>query len=192
MSISAALRPGIVDLRETLDRPVSDYTLKDFVKVTINQSATDAAASMRDARATEAVVMDGDGLVGIVTERDILYKVVAEGKDPTRIILGTIMSAPVETIEETTRAADAIAKMSKLGVRRLGVLRKGRFVGLVTQMSLATGRLGDQVALPELVQPGSLKCPYCGVSASGSRELSRHIDQAHLGRGLLEGNVSKW
>jgi len=181
-----------VELRKSLDRVVSEYTLTDYAKVSVKQSVAEAAAAMRDAGTTEAVVTDGERLAGLVTERDILYKVVAEALDPKETMIGRVMSAPVETIEETARAGEAIAKMSRAGVSRLGVMKKGRFVGLVTQMSLTSGGLRRRVSLPELSEPGGLKCPYCGALEKDGRELSKHIDQDHLGLGLLEGNLSKW
>ena len=181
-----------MEFRESLSKHVSEYTLTDFVKVTIKDSVTEAAEAMRNAGTAEAVVMEGDGPAGLVTERDILYKVVAEGLDSNSTTVGEVMSAPVETIEESAQAAEAIAKMSKRGVSRLGVTRKGRFVGVVTQLSLASGRVRRHVPLPQLTEPGGLKCPYCGALEKGSKELSKHIDQVHLGLGLLEGNLSKW
>ncbi len=181
-----------MNLRDSLDKPVSEYASTDFVKVSINDTAVSAAAAMKRAGATEAVVMEDGGLVGIVTERDILYKVVAEGLDPSTTRLGAIMSTPVETVGSSTKVADVVARMAKLGVRRLGVTEKGKFVGLVTQKNLAAGRLGQNVPLPELAEPGALTCPYCGASAKGSKDLSKHIDQVHLGLGLLEGNLTKW
>ncbi len=182
----------LMDLREALGKPVSEYTSTDFVRVLIDDTVTAAAMAMREGRATEAVVADGGGLIGIITERDILYKVVAEGLDPARTTVRVVMSAPVETVEEASKVGDAIAKMSKLGVRRLGVTRSGKFVGLVTQKNIASGRLGTYVSLPELAKPGAMSCPYCGESVRDSKELSRHIDRVHLGLGLLEGNLRKW
>jgi CBS domain-containing protein len=181
-----------VEFRKSLDRRVSEYTMTDFVKVSVKQSVAEAAAGMRDAGTAEAVVADGERLVGLVTERDILYKVVARGLDPKDTLVGTVMSAPVETIEETAKAGEAIVKMSRVGVSRLGVMKNGKFVGLVTQMSLTSGRVRRRVPLPELTEPGGLKCPYCGALEKDGRELSKHIDQDHLGLGLLEGNLSKW
>jgi len=181
-----------VEFRKGLDRRVSEYTLKDFAEVSVKQSVAEAAAAMREAGTTEAVVMEGKRLVGLVTERDILYKVVAKALDPKDTLIGTVMSAPVETIEETSKAGEAIAKMSRVGVSRLGVMKNGKFVGLVTQMSLTSGRLRRRVLLPELTEPGGLKCPYCGAFERDGKELSKHIDQDHLGLGLLEGNLSKW
>jgi len=181
-----------VGLREGLARKVSEYTQSDFARTSIKQSVAEAAAAMRAEGAMEAVVMEGEGLVGLVTERDILYKVVAEGLDPNTTTVGTVMSAPVETIEEAAKASEAIAKMSRAGISRLGVTRRGRFVGLVTQMSLVTGRVRKRVPLPQLAEPGGLSCPYCGAHEKDAKELSRHIDRDHLGLGLLEGNLSKW
>ncbi|HME19418.1 MAG TPA: CBS domain-containing protein [Nitrososphaerales archaeon] len=181
-----------MEFKENLNRPVSAFILTDYARVSIEQSVADAAAAMRSAGTTEAVVADGGGLVGLVTERDILYKVVAEGLDPKTTRIGAVMSAPVETIEESAKVSEAIAKMSSLGVSRLGVTRGGKFVGLISQMSLVSGRIQRRVRLPELTEPGGLKCPYCGANEKDNKELSKHIDQDHLGLGLLEGNRSKW
>ncbi len=180
-----------MELKETLEKRVSDYVSTDFVKVSINDSAVEAAAAMRKGSSTEAVIVDG-GVAGIVTERDILFKVVAEGRDPKATKVGAIMTAPVQTVEDGMSVGDAIATMSKLGVRRLGVTSKGKFVGLVTQKTLIAGKLGQRVPLPELAEPAKLSCPYCGASAKDSKDLSKHIDQVHLGLGLLEGNRNKW
>lgn len=179
-------------LRESLDGPVSSYASTDFVRVSMGDAVATAAREMREAGATEAVVMGDHGLIGIVTERDILYKVVAEGLDPRSTKVSAVMSAPVETIEDNSKVGDAIARMSKLGIRRLAVTKKGKFVGIVTQKNLASGRLGHDVPLPELAEPGGTTCPYCGAPAKDNRDLSKHIDRVHLGLGLLEGNLSKW
>ena len=181
-----------MDLRQSLDQPVSDYMSTSFVKVSYDDPVTDAARVMQKAGATEAVVMRDDDPIGIVTERDILYKVVAAGLDPSATRVRDVMSAPVATVDSAAKVADAIAKMSKLGIRRLGVTRKGKLVGLVTQKAMVSGGLEQNVALPELASPDALVCPYCGATMDDRDELSRHIDHAHLGLGLLEGDLSKW
>jgi CBS domain-containing protein len=179
-------------LRESLEERVSAYLTPGFVQVKIDASVTDASRVMQKSGATEAVVMRRDSPVGIVTERDILYKVVAMGRDPSSVRVGAIMSSPIKTIDEDAKVADAIAKMSKLGVRRLGVTKNGELVGLVTQKAMVSGGLQESVALPELALPGQLVCPYCGAIVNDRDELSKHIDRAHVGLGLLEGNPSQW
>jgi signal-transduction protein with cAMP-binding, CBS, and nucleotidyltransferase domain len=181
-----------MDLLKSFDLPVSDYMSTGFVRVGFNDSVTDAAKAMQKAGATEAVVMREDDPVRIVTERDILYKVVAAGLDPSAVRVREVMSAPVATINSASKVVVALAKMSKLGVRRLGVTKKGKFVGLVTQKSMLSSGLEQHVVLPELASPNALVCPYCGASIGTRNELSRHIDHAHLGMGLLEGDLSKW
>ena len=163
-----------------------------FVRVSFDDQVTDAARVMQKAGATEAVVMRDDDPIGIVTERDILYKVVAAGLDPSATKVRDVMSAPVATVDTAAKVADAIAKMSKLGFRRLGVTRRGKLIGLVTQKAMVSGRLEQHVLLPELASPNALVCPYCGETVGDRDELSRHIDRAHLGLGLLEGDLSKW
>jgi signal-transduction protein with cAMP-binding, CBS, and nucleotidyltransferase domain len=163
-----------------------------FARVSFDDSVADAARLMQNVAATEAVVMRDDGPIGIVTERDILYKVVAAGLAPSAIKVRGVMSAPVATVDSSAKVGDAIAKMSKLGIRRLGVTRRGKLIGLVTQKAMVSGGLEQQVALPELASPNALACPYCGATMGDRNELSRHIDYAHLGLGLLEGDLSKW
>ncbi|MGD1055029.1 MAG: CBS domain-containing protein [Nitrososphaerales archaeon] len=181
-----------MDLLKSLDQPVSDYMSTDFARVNSDDSVADAARVMQKAAATEAVVMRDDEPIGIVTERDILYKVVAAGLDPSVIEVRDVMSAPIATVDSAAKVADAIAKMSKLGVRRLGVTRKGNLVGLVTQKAVVSGGLEQHVVLPELASPNALACPYCGETMGDRDELSRHIDHVHLRLGLLEGDLGRW
>lgn len=179
-------------LKESLEDPVSNYMSKDYAKVGEEDSVHQAAASMQKVDATEAIVMKGDAPVGIITERDILYKVVARGLSPQQVKARDVMSSPLETIEESAKVAEAIAKMSKLGLRRLVVVRRGQLVGLVTQKAVLSGPRGQHVALPELAKPSGVSCPYCDAVLKTQQELSKHIDQVHLGLGLLEGDRSKW
>ena len=181
-----------MDLQKSLREPVSSHMLASYVSARPDATVTSAAKAMKEAGSTEAVVVDAGQPVGILTERDILYKVVAEGLDPSQVSVGKVMSAPIQTIDSSARVGDAIAKMSSLGVRRLGVTRDGKLVGLVTQKNLATGEVGQSVLLPELAEPGVVACPYCGARFPDSKELSKHIDRAHIGLGLLEGNLGNW
>jgi len=185
--------PQTLDLRESLDRRVSDYMSQDYAHVYSSDSVAAAALEMQHAGATEALVLRDDIQVGIVTERDILYKVVAAGLNPTSVKVHEIMSSPVETLDESSNVGDAIAKMSKLGIRRLGVTRNGRIVGMVTQKAMVSGNVRQSVPLPELAPSAGFACPYCGAKMKSKEDLSKHIDHSHLGGpGLLQGDLSKW
>lgn len=181
-----------MDLRESLNDVVSAYKSSSYAKVVAGDSVAEAARAMQRAGATEAIVVKDGVPTGIITERDILYKVVAAGSDTSAVKVSAIMSSPVETVDEGAKVADAIAKMSKLGVRRLGVTSNGKLIGMITQKALVSSDLKKSVPLPELASPTRLSCPYCGAAMKSSEELSKHIDQVHLGLGLLEGDRSKW
>jgi CBS domain-containing protein len=174
-----------------LDAKISDFVARPF-SGDVNDSVTQAAKIMRDRGVGAILVAGGGEFKGIVTERDVLYKVVAEGRNPTNVKLRTVMSSPIHTIEYTATAGDAIAKMSRLKVRRLAVTENETIVGLVTQKSIIVGEEGEKLTLPELNKPNVLRCPYCEEEVRDVNDLSRHIDLVHIGKGLLEGNLSKW
>lgn len=179
-------------LRESLEEPVSRYMSKEYARIGEDESVRLAALAMHKVGATEAIVMRGKTPAGIITERDVLYKVVAEGLVPDKVRSREVMSSPLETIDESSNVGEAISKMSKLGLRRLVVTRGGELVGLVTQKAVVSGPRGQHVAMPELAKPGGISCPYCDAVMKTQEELSKHIDQVHLGLGLLEGDRSKW
>ena len=179
-------------LKESLDEPVSKYMSAAYATVGDEDSVYQAAMAMKKVGATEAIVTSGGNPVGIITERDILYKVVAAGLVSREVKAKDAMSSPLEGVEDSAKVADAIAKMSKLGLRRLVVTRGGQLVGLVTQKAVVSGSRGESLVLPELASPSGLACPYCDATMKTQEELSKHIDRVHLGMGLLEGNRTKW
>ena len=181
-----------MDLRESLDEPVSKFMSRSFASIDAKDTVTAAAKAMQRSGSTEAIVVKGGEPIGIVTERDVVYKVVAAGSNPAEVPVSQVMSSPIETVEDTSTVKDAIAKMSKLELRRLGITSRGKLVGLVTQKAMVSGTAREKVVLPELAVPGQLRCPYCDAIMKDRSELSKHIDQVHLGLGLLEGDTSKW
>lgn len=181
-----------MELRDSLDLPVSEYLSPSFAEVKPDDTVMAAAKAMQRSASTEAIVFKEGNPVGVITERDIVYKIVASGLNSSVVKVGDVMTSPLETVEESAKVGEAIAKMSKLGVRRLGVTSKGKLVGIVTQKAIVSGDLHQHVALPELASPKKLVCPYCDAVMKDRNELSKHIDQVHLGLGLLEGDMSKW
>lgn len=85
---------------------------------------------------TEAVVVGDGAPMGIITERDVLYKVVATGSDPSLTKVRAVMSFPIHCIDENAGVGEALLKMKDMRMRRLGVTRKGKFIGLVTYKSI--------------------------------------------------------
>jgi CBS domain-containing protein len=97
------------------------------------------------------VVDVGDRLVGVVTDRDIVCRVVAEGKNPIGYTVESCMSQPVITVSEDTPVEDVIATLEKHQIRRIPVVDGGeRCVGIVSQADLAW--TGDERQVGELVR----------------------------------------
>ncbi len=181
-----------MDLKLGLDEPVTKYMSTFVLYVPETSTVTEAARLMQKNGVAAAIVTKEGQPVGMVTERDILYKVVADGEDPASTTVSEIMSSPVQTVSDTSKTGEALAKMSKLGVRRLAVLRGGRIVGLVVQKGIISGSLREQVLLPELMSPNEFRCPYCGQVLESAEAVSKHIDRTHIGSGLLQGDLRKW
>jgi signal-transduction protein with cAMP-binding, CBS, and nucleotidyltransferase domain len=164
-----------------MDNPVSRYVPTSFLRISFDESVSNAARKMQMKGSTEAVVVRDGVPVGILTERDILYEVVAAGLDPRSTKVVDVMSSPLETIDETSKVREAIAKMKELEIRRLGITRNGKLIGIVTQKSILSGSIDEHLPLPELAMPGVLSCPYCAEVVGDKKELSSHIDKVHLG-----------
>jgi len=82
------------------------------------------------------IVMSGGAPAGIITERDIIEKIIRAHKDPTKTRAQDIMSSPLISIEVNKSIRDALELMRNKKVRRLAVTREGRIIGMVTERRL--------------------------------------------------------
>jgi CBS domain-containing protein len=117
------------------------------------QTVSDAARAMRDGNIGNVLVTEGDQLVGIVTDRDLVVRVLAEGLDPSRTPLGTVCSRELTTVSPGDAIETAVARMRESAIRRLPVVEDGRLVGILALGDLAVERepesgLGDINAAP--------------------------------------------
>jgi CBS domain-containing protein len=116
-------------------------------------TARDAAALMRDQDIGDVLVQDAGGGLGIVTDRDIVTRAVAEGRDPADVRLGDICTPNVETVDVETSVDEVIRLMSDRAIRRVPVVEGDKAVGIVALGDLAVDRdpsslLGDISAAP--------------------------------------------
>jgi signal-transduction protein with cAMP-binding, CBS, and nucleotidyltransferase domain len=133
---------------------------------------------------------NSDDPIGIVTERDILYRVLAENKGPFKVNLGRIMSCPLITIGANSSAADAFSIMRNKNIRRLAVqkMKGGKITVIATLVSVVGNIPNQSIELAEVQLPkdlieggrGIISCPYCNSTFENKNETTRHIDETHL------------
>jgi CBS domain-containing protein len=97
-----------------------------------------AAKMMRDEDVGLAPIVEGDRLVGTLTDRDIAIRVVAEGRDPESTSVRDVASADLVTVDPQQDFEEALRLMAQHQVRRLPVVEEdGRLVGIVAQADVA-------------------------------------------------------
>jgi len=82
------------------------------------------------------IIISGGKPAGIITERDIVEKIVRTRRDPDKTRAVEIMSSPLLTIDSAKTVADALKMMREKKIRRLAVVKGGRLVGIVTERRL--------------------------------------------------------
>lgn len=108
----------------------------------------DIARLMADNDCGMIPVVDPQGLpIGVVTDRDIALRAVADGKDGAGCCAGDVMSTPVRSVAMDTSLADCCAAMESAQVRRLPVVdARGRICGIVAQADIALDGNADRTA----------------------------------------------
>ena len=118
--------------------------------VEADKPVAEAAKLMRDEDVGLAPVVEGDRLVGTLTDRDIAIRVVAEGKDPASTPVREVASTDIVTVNPDQDLDEAVGLMEQHQVRRVPVVEQdGRLVGVVAQADVA--RQADERQTGELV-----------------------------------------
>jgi CBS domain-containing protein len=116
--------------------------------ITLDRDASlvEAARVMRDEGIGDVIVVEGDDAAGIVTDRDIVIRAVAEGADPNSTRLGQVVSGDLTSVAPEDPVDRAVELMRQKAVRRLPVLEGGKPVGVVSLGDLAIrGDAADSV-----------------------------------------------
>ena len=106
--------------------------------VDLNANSRDCARAMAKRGVSCAVITQSNSAIGIVTERDLVSKVLAEGMDSKNVLVRDIMSTPLITITPDAYVSQAADVMAKYRIRRLVVIdRQGALIGIVTAGDIA-------------------------------------------------------
>ena len=118
--------------------PVKSFMVprEKFITVERDMDVRTAARIMRDRGIGSLFVTNGKEVVGILTDTDMVRRVVAAGADTTKTTVEQIMSAPIVTIEEDKTLLDANDLMAQTHLRHLGVTQDGKLVGMISVRDL--------------------------------------------------------
>jgi CBS domain-containing protein len=114
-------------------------------------SVVQAAGLMREAHVGSLPIIDDEKLVGLITDRDITTRVVAETADPQTTSVGDVCSRDLVSIEPDEDLDEALQLMARHQVRRLPVVENGRLVGIVAQADVALALRKNEQKTGELV-----------------------------------------
>jgi len=125
---------------------VKDVMTSPVITISEGESADKAAVLMEKHKLGCVIVTtENDKPIGLITERDIVTRIVAKDIQPSRVTAREIMSTPLITIDPEENLFEAARRMNRLNIRRLGVVYKGKLIGIITSK--------DIVAItPELIE----------------------------------------
>lgn len=121
----------------TLFQPVGNFCRREVVTCAAADALVAVAAIMRSRNISSVVVCNDAAPVGILTDRDLRNKVVSRGLDPNTLLVRDIMNAPLITVGEDEFLFEALYRMSKHNIHRVGVVDAGgRLVGIITDSDI--------------------------------------------------------
>ena len=138
-----------------MGKSIRDVMSSNPCAIDADKPVAHAAKMMKQEDVGLAPVVEGDRLVGTLTDRDIVVRVVAEGKDPQTVTAREVASTDLITIDPQQDLDEALRLMASKQVRRLPVVEEGRLVGVLAQADIAreaeeqqTGRLVEDISQP--------------------------------------------
>ncbi|WP_456371807.1 CBS domain-containing protein [Methanocaldococcus sp.] len=116
--------------------PVSEVMSFPVITATKNMTVYDIANIMKEKDIGAVVIVEGKEPIGIVTERDIIRRVVAKNLKPKEILAEEVMSKKIITIPQNASINEAAKIMAKYKIKRLPVVKDGELVGIITESDI--------------------------------------------------------
>lgn len=132
---------------------VRDIMSKDARVVRLDSSVKEVVATMNKFDIGSIIIVQGDRPVGIITERDILRRVVEPCLAPEVLTARQVMTSPLVTIRETASIDEAAELMAKKKIKKLPVMNKEKLVGIVTFTDIVSKVPTMLSMLEELLRP---------------------------------------
>jgi signal-transduction protein with cAMP-binding, CBS, and nucleotidyltransferase domain len=156
---------------------VRDVMSNPVITMDEHEASNKAAVNM-DVNDVGAVIVTNKAgkSIGIITERDIVIRVIAKNIKPDTVKAKEIMTTPLVTIEPEATIIDAARRMTRLNIRRLGVIYKGNLIGIISSKDI----LG---VMPELIEIMQEKSRIEGADITEETEeapLSGYCDRCNI------------
>ena len=137
---------------------VSDAMSKLVKTVNVGSSIMEVAEIMRKNNIGSVIVLEGSGLLGgIITEGDVIKKVVALGADPKRVTVESVMTRDVIAIEPETTLEEAADIMTQHKIKRLPIVKEGAVIGMISATDLRAYEKSLITKVSEILTTSSIK-----------------------------------
>ncbi len=117
---------------------------REVYHVRVEHTVREAARYMSERRVGAVAVLQGDRLTGVLSERDIMSRVVARSLDPDAVMVGEIMTRDLVVASASDSNEDGVRKMKQAGCRHLPVIQGDRFLGMVSLRDLLQVDLSEK------------------------------------------------
>jgi len=158
--------------------PVSEAMTEKVLTTAATTSVAQAAKLMAERGVGSIIVVKGKEPVGILTERDLLMKVVSVDAKPSTVRVSKVMSSPVITISPETDITDAARTMVRNKIRRLPVVERGRLTGIITASDITMISpelmevLPSRAEVPRGEEVEESVCEVCGEVTASLHEVN--------------------
>jgi len=131
---------------------VKDVMRKDIVSISVNETVSDAANCMKDKGVSALIVFRGRHALGIITEKDIVRRVVCEKRDPEKTRVGDVMSTPLIAITPLASLEDAADAFRQGKVKKLAVISGGVLEGIISVTDILAAETRELKAVSRYVE----------------------------------------
>jgi PAS domain S-box-containing protein len=160
-------------------KDISEVTNRNVACIQTAASVAEAAKIMTAQKTSCIVALDGDEAVGVLTEKDMLRRVVALKRDPARIMMRDVMSSPLISIPANCSVFSAGKMMEEMNVRRLAVMENRQLCGVVTQTGIFMA-VRDKLQAEEEANMSLLKESKNGIYTTDLDGVITYVNPAFM------------
>ena len=199
------------DISALLSGPIEPF-INTNVAILEGEKFTDEALKLMKEREVRSILVSHVGeVIGIVSKTDILFKVMSQGRNPSKVKLREIMTSPVLAVNPQNTVQETLSSMDKHMIRQIIISSHSAVLGMVSRddifekihmATVSTAHAAIRGTPVCIINPkaivymkdisaAKLTCPYCESPFDTKEGLSNHIDRLHSGSGVLEGDVRR-